>query len=139
MNATGSLLTASLARQVSATESGCWEWTGPTLNGYGTAYSPAAQNRRMAHRVVYEALVGEIPDGMVLDHLCRNPLCVNPDHLELVTQIENLLRGSGTRAGENTRKTHCKRGHPFDETNTHWHRGERICRACARERYHRTK
>lgn len=82
--------------------------------------------RFYAHRVMYTALVGTIPDGLTLDHLCRNRPCVNPDHLEPVTYRENILR-SRNAAAENARKTHCIRGHelpPPDE------RGRRTCKPC---------
>jgi hypothetical protein len=103
-----------------------------------------------AHRYAYEQLVGPIPEGLVLDHLCRNRLCINPLHLEPVTIGENIRRGAFDRAGKITgSKTHCANGHPFDEENTRqfeYHvKGRtgpaRACRACARQRalahYHR--
>jgi len=72
----------------------------------------------MAHRFSYELFIGEIPKGMQIDHLCQRPLCVNPDHMEAVSGIANLLRGNG-RGAINARKTHCAKGHPFDESNTY--------------------
>lgn len=73
-------------------DTGCWLWTAAINNmGYGTlAYR---QVRYYAHRFSYEMFVGPIPSGLVLDHLCRHPSCVNPDHLEAVTQQENCMRG----------------------------------------------
>lgn len=86
-----------------------------------------------AHRAVYETFVGDIPDGMVLDHLCRTPSCVNPDHLEPVPQGENLRRASTSTPSKNAAKTHCKNGHPFDEANTAYrYGGWRVCRQCQR-------
>jgi hypothetical protein len=84
-----------------------------------------------AHTYAYEWLRGPVPDGLVLDHLCTNPWCVRPSHLEAVTQRENLMRGE-TIAAVNTQKTHCPRGHPFDEANTYVRPGgrDRGCRAC---------
>lgn len=71
---------------------GCWDWTGTkTDDGYGRVHTDAGM--RVAHRVIYELLVGEIPEGHDLDHLCRNRACCNPQHLEPVTRRENLLRG----------------------------------------------
>lgn len=74
---------------------GCWHWTAALMpNGYGY-FRVSTPRRRMvyAHRAAYELLVGPIPDGMVIDHLCRNKSCVNPEHLEVVTQGENVRRG----------------------------------------------
>lgn len=117
---------------------GCWNWTaasGP--DGYGRFHLDARRipGRRpiVAHRVSYEHFVGPIPDGLQLDHLCRNRGCVNPAHLEPVTQRENLLRGIGFSA-VNATKTRCDNGHAFTPENTYrWH-GSRYCRACRRER-----
>jgi hypothetical protein len=86
----------------------------------------------LTHRVAYEAFVGSIPDGMQIDHLCRQRACCNPEHLEPVTCRENLLRGDTLTAAE-AAATHCKRRHPFDETNTYWRAdrpGVRGCKAC---------
>jgi hypothetical protein len=106
----------------------CWEWTGrKNIYGYGRVV------KAMAHRVVYEALVGPIPEGMTLDHLCRNRACVNPDHLEPTSLKENLLRGEGTGA-KNKRKNECVNGHPFNETNTYIYGNRRQCRVCHKER-----
>ena len=112
----------------------CWPWTGALRNGYGqvTITRDDGRRTRYAHRVAYEFANGEIPAGMEIDHLCRNPRCVNPRHLEVVTSRENVLRGTGPSA-RNARKTECKRGHPFDEANTYYRsNGSRYCRECAR-------
>lgn len=91
------------------------------------------------HRVMYLAYVGPVPDGLVLDHLCRNRACINPWHLEPTTQGENVYRGASLWA-ENKRKTHCKRGHPFAGYNLFTrHDGRRVCRACRSLLYLRNK
>lgn len=111
---------------------GCWIWTGCSIpKGHGQIYHDGRM--RPAHRVAYEQLVGPVSDDLDVDHLCRNPACVRPDHLEPVTRRENVLRGRGSSA-QNARKTHCKRGHPFTPENTMTRivrgRPTRRCRAC---------
>lgn len=97
---------------------GCWYWSGQLdRNGYGRL------SGKLAHRLVYQVLVGEIPEGLVLDHLCRVPRCVNPAHLEPVTPRENTLRGD-TFAAFHAKKTHCKNGHGLSPDNT-WHPKDR--------------
>ena len=99
----------------------CWVWTGAkNRQGYGSQRLDG--KRPGAHRVVYEALVGPIPEGLELDHLCRNPSCVNPDHLEPVTHQENMRRGLSRRV--------CVKGHA-----PNWYVGSRsrVCRTCNRD------
>lgn len=110
---------------------GCWLWTGAKIKDYGIIHVRGRKNVR-THRVAYELLVGPVPDGLELDHLCRNPPCCNPAHLEAVSHKVNSLRGESPWA-RNARKTHCKRGHPFDEANTYVRTtGDRACRKCQR-------
>lgn len=110
----------------------CWVWTSATNGkGYGKFWSD--RKNVCAHRFTYELYKGKIPEGLHLDHLCRNPLCVNPEHLEAVTCRENTIRGiSGIINGLRQRsKTHCKRGHEFNEINTYSRGdGRRHCRKC---------
>jgi hypothetical protein len=108
--------------------SGCWLWTGALHDGYGQFCIRTGLVRR-AHRVCWELMRGPIPDGLQIDHLCRTPSCVNPDHLEPVTPRVNTLRSTSLSA-LNARKTHCLRGHPLDDANTRVYRGQRNCRAC---------
>jgi hypothetical protein len=109
-------------------ETGCWNWVGAkTSQGYGNF--AIKKKNFVAHRVSYELCKGEIPDGLNLDHLCRNRGCVNPDHLEPVTQRENLLRGE-TIPSKHAEKTHCPAGHEYSEENTRYYRGSRSCKTC---------
>lgn len=106
----------------------CINWTGwLDPQGYGRIKT------RMAHRVIYERQYGPLPAELVIDHLCRNPSCVNTAHMEPVTRRENTLRGNGP-AAQNAAKTMCKRGHDFTPGNTYLHGGSRRCRACNRAR-----
>lgn len=122
---------------------GCWQWIGARKGG-GQAYGAFRLSRRLAyaHRVAHELFVGPIPDGLQLDHLCRNTLCVNPDHLEVVTSRVNTLRGDSPLA-EYARRTHCAQGHRFTPENTFRRRdGGRGCLACRRAHrraYHRAR
>jgi hypothetical protein len=116
---------------------GCWTWKGTgQSNGYGMFYPSAARGskgvRVLAHRFQYEMLYGPIPDGMEIDHLCRNRLCVRPDHLEVVTHRENMLRGDTLPAAQ-VKQTHCKRGHSLEGENMVIYAGrKRTCRTCTR-------
>jgi hypothetical protein len=111
----------------------CWEWTA-SRNAGGYGQFRVARSMRGAHRVAYTLLVGPVPAGLDLDHLCRNRACVNPDHLQPVTRQTNIRRGSSLVAGQ-ARQTHCLRGHPFDGVNSYVSsRGKRECRACIRRK-----
>lgn len=114
-------------------EDDCWTWTASNTLGYGLFWSGIKMV--LAHKYSY----GITPDGLVLDHLCRNHACVNPSHLEPVTQRENLRRGVGW-AGVNAAKTHCPQGHEYTFENTCWRNGtRRSCRACDRRRPKRNR
>lgn len=119
---------------------GCWNWTGAkTEAGYGTCVVNYKQ--KSAHRHLYQAVFGEVSKDLQLDHLCRNRLCVNPKHLEPVSQLTNIMRGQSFSA-KNATKTHCRSGHEFTQANTYirlrngvTHRDCRACRRLAVNKY----
>lgn len=113
----------------------CWLWTG-AADGLGYGFVGVNRKNKLAHRYSYEMHRGAIPTGLVLDHLCRNPACVNPDHLEPVTIAENVRRSPLIR------RTHCPKGHLLSEDNLcpeRLRRGLRLCRICRRAQVKRTK
>lgn len=119
----------------------CWPWQGVrAANGYGRF---KAMGTWWAHRVAYMLARGPIGTGLVIDHLCANKPCVNPDHLDPVTIATNTLRCETSILSINRAKTHCPQGHAYDEGNTQWTRqGWRLCRKCraARDRIrHQTR
>jgi hypothetical protein len=119
------------ASKIHIETSGCWRWLGRiSTRGYGRFGMS-----EYAHRFSYTLFVGPVPDGLVLDHLCRNRWCVNPEHLEAVTSRENIERGN--KAGRPP-KTHCIRGHAFTPENTRMANTRRwtqqVCLACRRIR-----
>ena len=111
----------------------CWMWlAGTSREGYGRFWLALEKKDIQAHRHSYILHFGPIPDGLELDHLCRVPKCVNPNHLEAVTHRINILRGKGASAA-NARATHCPQGHPYDLVNTYYrphYPTHRLCRAC---------
>jgi len=119
----------------------CWEWQAATNgNGYGVFYvsgGRAQPFQTYAHRVAHELMKGPIPDGLVIDHLCRNPSCVNPAHLRAVTQSVNV------QSGELGQRTHCPQGHEYTAENTRYGSGRtrncRNCKACDAARARRKR
>ncbi|MAX33707.1 MAG: hypothetical protein CME72_11665 [Halomonadaceae bacterium] len=123
--------------KVSVDESGCWLWNGYVdRKGYGV-FGVSSKETHKAHRYSYRLHVGEVPEGKQLDHLCRVRHCVNPDHLEPVTNRENTIRGVKARP----RATHCRRGHEFTQDNTYYHpkTGRRECRECRLAAFRRNR
>ena len=109
----------------------CWFWLGAKgAAGYGNL--KYKQRTIPAHRAAYETFVGPIPEGLHIDHLCRQPGCINPEHLEPVTKRENERRGI-----RGLLTTHCPAGHAYDEANTYYYGEQRHCRTCRRDRARR--
>jgi hypothetical protein len=111
----------------------CWTWTAyRTAMGYGRFN--AGRGQVLAHRWSYEFFQAQIPEGLELDHLCRNRACVNPEHLDPVPHAVNVRRGQAA-AALNARKTHCYAGHPFTPANTRIEGGgRRRCETCRKAR-----
>jgi hypothetical protein len=116
----------------------CWIWPGShNMRGYGQigigSISNGTAGKGYVHRLAYQLIVGPIPDGLVLDHLCRRHPCCNPEHLEPVTELENIRRGDAGKAWRAIQiaKTHCPQGHPYSGTNVRYRpAGGRECRTC---------
>jgi len=120
---------------------GCWLWGGSYFpNGYGQVWSPALQRPTQAHRLVYEFFGEPIPEGLTIDHVCRVRACVNPHHLQVVTQKENIhAPGARCVAKANAAKQVCPEGHPYDAENTYTRNSKRYCRTCKREAKRRAR
>ncbi|WP_353956327.1 HNH endonuclease signature motif containing protein [Cutibacterium avidum] len=110
----------------------CWEWTGGLMSGGYGMFHLSDTTCELAHRYAYQRFVEPIPEGLVIDHLCRNRKCVNPDHLEVVTNLENLRRGIGYRL-QNGMDDRCIHGHKYTVDNTYISpKGKILCRTCQR-------
>lgn len=133
---TPDLLPPRFAARVTVDTNGCWI----VLGAHGDHYASVSHcnKRSLAHRLAYEILVGPIPDGLTIDHLCMVKSCCNPEHLEPVSLAENLKRArrAGKGAGAiNVAKTHCPKGHPYSGENLYRRAdGRRECRTCQRAR-----
>jgi hypothetical protein len=118
-------------RHVTEAENGCWNYASEHNSGYALFAINKGTQLTLAHRWSYEHFIADIPDGLVIDHLCNNPKCVNPWHLEPVTQKVNCQRGVGSALT-------CVNGHPYDPSNTHVRpNGHRQCRICRQNTYRR--
>lgn len=121
---------ALLAQIAKRLDSGCWEWRGYSSGGYPMVGWNGKRMQKAA-RILYELMVGPIPDGMLLHHTCENTLCINPAHLEPHTRASHPDAAPQGQAA----KTHCPQGHAYNEDNTYRpKRGGRMCRTCKRER-----
>lgn len=117
-------LAEAIRRSVVVEATGCWRWTRfIDKDGYGRF--TWKREVRQAHRFAYRAFRGPIPDGLTIDHVCRNRACCNPDHLEAVTRAVNTMRAKVAR-------TRCMHGHEFTPLNTYVYKGARQCRECNR-------
>jgi hypothetical protein len=115
-------------------ENNCLIWT-KSLYGdslYPAVYSPEKKKSVRGHRYVWTLINGNIPSGMVIMHTCDNPKCLNPDHLKLGTQTDNMRDCAEKRRFYNQNKTHCSNGHKYTHENTRVVKEKRYCRTCAR-------
>lgn len=122
------------SRVVRGAKRGCWLWTG-RVDDFGYGHFKVKGRNLKAHRVAWVIERGAIPDDVTVDHICRQPSCVNPAHLALVSNKENILRGASPTA-LNAKKTHCIRGHELAGANIRVYRGRRQCLACEWARRH---
>jgi hypothetical protein len=116
----------------------CWLWHGPKCkDGYGSTSRPVEGQKQYksirAHRYMYELIRGPIPEGKLLHHICAVKECINPSHLMPVSVLEHNRMEPNNLAGANIRKTHCPKGHPYNEQNTRMKQGRRCCIECCRK------
>ncbi len=131
MTLTPSEMLVKLAGSIEVSDSGCWVWLRGKSNGYGVV-NVGGKEQRKAHRVAWELVHGPVPDGLELDHLCRNESCINPGHLEAVTHRENCQRGL---RGDLHHATHCPNGHEYQQDTVYVRpNGTRQCKPCRNER-----
>jgi len=132
-NEAGLSLEDRLWKRVSKSEDGCWNWTGHVSGGgYGRIRNGG--KREQAHRVSFALAGNKIPEGLVVDHICNNRRCVRPDHLQAITQRDNILRSDSPPARQ-SKQVACLNGHPLDGDNLFMRRnGKRECRVCIRAR-----
>lgn len=119
--------------KISVVKGGCWHFLGSIAkSGYGVVSIANGKRSKvmLAHRVSYLIFNGKLEEGLVIDHICRNRKCVNPDHLRQVTRNENVLENSESLQAKNAKKTHCPSGHEYNEKNTRIYNGWRYCKAC---------
>lgn len=137
---TGTLQERIKRRIVVNEKTGCWDFIGKLNGGYGKIWDTARGYYRGAHLALYEELVGPVPKGKELDHTCRNKACVNPEHLEPVSHLENVRRGSAGHVNRSV--THCPSGHPYEGDNLilttyrssdGLQRERRVCRLCRKD------
>jgi hypothetical protein len=122
---------AKIFKRINAREGECWEWAGKANSG-GYGVMVINYKTYIAHRLVFSIFNGSLNPSLVIDHICRNRKCVNPDHLEQVTSKENLARSPLVSYSVMANKKFCKRGHEFNKENTFYRKRGRACRACAR-------
>lgn len=130
------ILPVDVWKRIQVDANGCWIWTGSKgRQGYGrTTHGDGSTKYTGTHRLTYMRIVGAVPEGLELDHLCRVRSCCNPEHLEPVTHRENMLRGE-TVFAFNAKKTHCRHGHELSGDNLMpTTRNERACRTCVTSR-----
>lgn len=114
----------------------CWEWQGPlSRGGYGITHLKSMSTVQV-HRLSYSVMVGPIPTGLVIDHLCKNRKCVNPNHLEPVTDRENVYRANPSAVQMNVDENRCANGHIYTDVKPEVDRSRR-CMTCRREAYKR--
>lgn len=115
--------------KVDFSDDGCWEWRG-CRSWWGYGLFRLDGKMAAAHRVAYQRVIGAIPEGLEIDHICERRACVRPDHLRPLTHRENMCRSQTAPSAINARKTHCVHGHEFTVATTRVHDGRRICRTC---------